>query len=511
MEIETSSYLLSTLKNLLSNNQNFSSTILFIYSDKNNSLINQIKKLEGHKRLIIDNFDENIILKDNNDIKIYLSDVSGRGKSIKICKDFENWIIQKYQYIYFPIGGDITSDDILNRLNELKNKKVALHIDLLETNKIDLIRDFLFSFLIIKCYSKEENVFYFGKEIKIKIEIPNSFEDYFSKFSILNFFEIYKMDYHNIEPLIVTKEITSNIQIVANYLKIKNNNNIDKRGLFFPNLHYTEETLIQFNNVKTIKKEKDEEDAQVLSQKECERLINLEIRKYNKNPNYYQIKTFIDVLANQLILFTKDFFIKVEILNLNQNEGIRSIIFQSFIDSTQHFIKNTYDNILSGQLITYKALNCKYNEEDAIQKANENLIKKEIVSFEAIKPSLVFINEDQMSFSIITNCEKNSNEYKNYKKLINSGTNTNYDLINYKELDQFQFIEEIRKIFNIPPNLNNDKIQENIGSYIFTVDNYIKLILILLRIRAKVPVILMGETGCGKTSLIRIISNLYIN
>ena len=64
-------------------------------------------------------------------------------------------------------------------------------------------------------------------------EIPNSFEDYFSKFSILNFFEIYKMDYHNIEPLIVTKEITSNIQIVANYLKIKNNNNIDKRGLFF--------------------------------------------------------------------------------------------------------------------------------------------------------------------------------------------------------------------------------------------------------------------------------------
>ena len=37
------------------------------------------------------------------------------------------------------------------------------------------------------------------------------------------------------------------------------------------------------------------------------------------------------------------------------------------------------------------------------------------------------------------------------------------------------------------------------------------MILILLRIRSNVPVIMMGETGCGKTSLIRKLSELLNN
>ena len=47
-----------------------------------------------------------------------------------------------------------------------------------------------------------------------------------------------------------------------------------------------------------------------------------------------------------------------------------------------------------------------------------------------------------------------------------------------------------------------------IGSYVFTQDNFAKLIFILIRIRAKIPVLLMGETGCGKTFLIRTLSKL---
>ena len=236
LEIEICKYLLDILNNLLLINKDITSSILFVYFDKTNNLINEIKKKENHKVLIIDKLDKNI-LKDENEIKVYLSDVSGRGKSTKIYKDFEPFINQNYEYFYFPIGDNITRDEILIRLTELKNKNISLHIDLLETNKLDLIRDFLFSFLIMKYYSKDENIFYYGKEIKIKIEIPNSFDNYFNKFHILDFFEIYKMDINNIEPLIVINDITSNVQIVANYLNYKKNNLIDSKGLFFPNLH----------------------------------------------------------------------------------------------------------------------------------------------------------------------------------------------------------------------------------------------------------------------------------
>ena len=56
--------------------------------------------------------------------------------------------------------------------------------------------------------------------------------------------------------------------------------------------------------------------------------------------------------------------------------------------------------------------------------------------------------------------------------------------------------------------LSIENIKAIIGSYCFTSDNFIKMILILLRIRAGIPVIMMGETGCGKTSLIKILSTL---
>ena len=52
--------------------------------------------------------------------------------------------------------------------------------------------------------------------------------------------------------------------------------------------------------------------------------------------------------------------------------------------------------------------------------------------------------------------------------------------------------------------------QDNIN-YVITDDNYKKMILLVYRIKANVPVIIMGETGCGKTSLITKLSQILNN
>ena len=39
-------------------------------------------------------------------------------------------------------------------------------------------------------------------------------------------------------------------------------------------------------------------------------------------------------------------------------------------------------------------------------------------------------------------------------------------------------------------------------------DNFFKMALISLRIQAKIPVILMGETGIGKTALVKLLSSI---
>ena len=60
-------------------------------------------------------------------------------------------------------------------------------------------------------------------------------------------------------------------------------------------------------------------------------------------------------------------------------------------------------------------------------------------------------------------------------------------------------------------NIRKKTLFEIADNYVFTDDNYFKLVLILLRIRAQIPVIMMGETGCGKTSLIRKLSEFIHN
>jgi hypothetical protein len=45
-------------------------------------------------------------------------------------------------------------------------------------------------------------------------------------------------------------------------------------------------------------------------------------------------------------------------------------------------------------------------------------------------------------------------------------------------------------------------------SYVLTVDNLIKILAIRMRFRCGIPVVIMGETGCGKTRLIRYMCDL---
>jgi hypothetical protein len=108
---------------------------------------------------------------EGNDIEIVKSDKSGVGKSTQIKKEIED---NKKTWIYFPIGGVFTREDIIRRLKKLKvNSYCVIHIDLYDTDQTSLMIEFLFSILITRFYGQSEDVFYLSKNIPIKIEIPN--------------------------------------------------------------------------------------------------------------------------------------------------------------------------------------------------------------------------------------------------------------------------------------------------------------------------------------------------
>ena len=70
-----------------------------------------------------------------------------------------------------------------------------------------------------------------------------------------------------------------------------------------------------------------------------------------------------------------------------------------------------------------------------------------------------------------------------------------------KDKDLKYFLSNLKQVMSLEE--SEEEIEKMLGKYKITEDNYKKMILILFRIFANIPVILMGETGCGKTELIK--------
>ena len=315
--------------------------------------------------------------------------------------------------------------------------------------------------------------------------------------------------------LILNNRLDSNFQITFNYLK------------------YYDQGLINENNIKINNEVNQGLNIQILDVDTCENLLKkyLTIQK----PNFYQISAFIKILGNQFSLFSINYFLDANSQENSNIKKFRSFFIKCLINVTKHFITSAYSNILEEQQIANRRQNQNYNEELALEEAKAKLQVKNLVSYDNINPSLIVFNSDGQSLTFI--CTENETEEE--KRTINNFLNSQSlgkekEAPNYKKYKSEEFYDALIKLLDlhrkiIPKTLNMDRnelkkqysnyytnyqdknwqsMDEIVDSYIFTSDNFIKLILIITRIRANLPVILMGETGCGKTSLIRILYDL---
>ena len=539
LELSNAQYFLWILESLYNKNKNnVLSTLLILFSDSNSSLKKQLTLLNGHEYFIVGDIgiDKNIKNDDNlNPVEIWTSNASGVGKSTEIKYEAEKLNLK---YLYFPIGGSFTRTEIINRLTKLEiNKenyeKNYLHIDVYDSDKNSsiIIREFLFSILITRNYSYDEKTFYLGYNSKIVVELPNGFYNMKDKFKLLNYFTNKELLLNELPKLRETKKLLGNNNEPEkqsdnnNKTKMKSNNNnkLTDIQLVTHILKMLEDNSIE-DKIFDIEKNID-----VIPIEECETLIN----KYFtiKEGNYYQKVAFIHILADQFKKFCLSYYLRPNILKQSERAkslfqriinktkinnsitNIRKIMIENLIKLTLYFVKGPYNKIVLNQKKTNTQLFGTFNEEKINEIANQYLSNKdEIISFDKINPSLVFFNEDIQTFSIITTSKPGEEEYNQLLKLYNSQLEINKEkpLINYRELTHEDFILQVKNILNLNT-LSLEQMKKIIGSYCFTSDNFIKMILILLRTRAGIPVILMGETGCGKTSLIKMLSTLLNN
>ena len=477
------------------------SYLLFIYEKNDSGLSREIEKLISDRFILNNNYFKQLNKRNNklDEVIVYSSLYAGYGKTTEIIYKIRK---SKGLYFYLPIGGEFTRDYIIKNLENLNlptehPEKIYLHIDLSDSDKDELINELLFKLIILRYIDSNDKIFSLNYYINIIIEIPKGFINFQKKYKILNLFKqnyIDKLHPIRLEPN--AKNIrSSSIAIVAEVL------------------NYYEQGLIGKQNI-------DLDSPINMKASQCEKIIN----KYFKveNQNYYQKMNFIKILSLQFIKFTENVYFNYQYA---EEDGIGSLIenarisvIQNFIMLTKVFTRSPFDQLLIKKQEESISLFEKfdYDKNKEIEKAiyaleNE---KQEIFSFDLIKPSLVFFNRDGGSLSIISNNDKNDPEYKGLQALWNSRNKNPLEikpLIDYKKLKHEALLNQIKILFSLD-NLTIEQLKqicEEEGNYIFVCDNFIKMVRILLNIEAKIPVILMGETGVGKTKILEMLATLY--
>ena len=483
-------------------NNKINSYLIFLYEKIDSAFARDIERIIPEKNILNDKYLVQSENKDDclNNIELYHAKYSGYGKTTEIInkvKDIGG------EYHYLPIGGSFTRDFVINNIENLKInmnniKNVYLHLDLSDTDNNDLMSEVLFELIILRYLISNNKIFYLGYDMNIIIEIPQGFVDYLEKYRILTLFK--RVFIEKLNPLRLENNVQyirdSPISIVAEVLSLYENNKIDKQNVDLDS---------------KIKK----------SASECEKIINRHFQV--ENQNYYQKMNFIKILSVQFKKFLTSLYLppddpeNIQDPNRNVIRSARVSIIKNFIELSKVFTQSPFDTVLLKQIKSMKIFG-KYEEDKAVQEgidalADENA-KKKVFSFEQIKPSLVFFNQDGQSFSIISNNNKNEKEYKDLKALWNSqkyNQNEWEDLVDYKNMNHEKFLEQIQKLFSLDE-ISIEKLKtlcEKLGNYIFVADNFIKMVRILLNIEAKIPVILMGETGVGKTKLLEMLATLY--
>ena len=395
-------------------NKKINSYLLFFYEKVESGLAREIERLIPEKNILSNGFMKES-RQDNEELKkivLYSSKFSGYGKTTEIFYRIKE---ANGEYHYLPLGGAFSRDYVLTNLENLhlnfkNDKNIYLHLDLSETDNDELMNEILFKLLILKYVDYYEKVFYLGNEIMIIIEIPKGFVEFDKKYKLLNLF--HKEEINELKPLRLEPNAIyvrdSPISIVAEVLTLYKNRNIGRQNI-------------------------DLDKKIEMTPAECEKIINEYFQV--ENQNYYQKMNFIKILSIQFKKLTKNIYLNYD-LNGGKEEIIgkaRINVVKNIIELTKVFTRSPFDTILVRQDESRKLFG-KYDDEQAKEDeimalANE---KQDIFSFEDIKPSLVFFNQDENSLSIISNSNKNDPDYDSLLELWNSNNK------NIKSIEQFE-------------------------------------------------------------------------
>ncbi|RIA89917.1 hypothetical protein C1645_805996 [Glomus cerebriforme] len=396
------------------------------------------------------------------------SDLSGQGKTEWIR---ENSFNKKKIPRSFLISDGMEFGRLVRQFKECKLRPVeSLHINIVSADYPEDVNMFLFELLTLGIVSTNINIACLPSSetpTNIFIEIASTTEQHLLNSLPMTGYLLFNHMTWNIKNLKASQEIESPIQVTCNYLNLLDRNEIDTKEILFK----TNEAI-----------------KEPLPVERCQNL--LEKYFFNKNnkdiSSFRFVEIFVNVLADQLVRFSSSQFFTVYNLKLMVKEtNIRNLILRTLMDGSKDFATRSIKT-KTAQLESMAA------EDD------ENARLGTIVQWDDSNHLIVFFNS-QAPDTISALYRDRTKVHENVKILLKSQIIEDpkkWELDDYNSMsadDLFVKLEYLAR-------RSTEKL--DLPEYALSGDNLIKMALILLRARANIPVIVCGEAGCGKTSLI---------
>jgi hypothetical protein len=370
------------------------------------------------------------------------------------------------------ISGEVSRNLLIQRLKKLfmhppnqSASSIFLHLDISVVGNPETLNDLLFELLVLGCLKSDRAGLFHLTTQHVAIEVANTYHNFLaSKLPICRWFKTEHLvwNMHNFVP---SASVTSDDQFVCNYLQ-----------------------KLQEGDVDTWNPDGKQPSRSVVSIPfaECRKLLDrhfVEHLKDTRSVCFSLLQTFTKFFAQQLREFSKcPFFVPENLAFMRAQPNTRSTIVRSILEVSRDLSIRSIKVWLDEQ------------QEPTVSADTEALMAARMDNMQRWSDSKHVMMFFQLSGRMAV-------LYKNPRhvptSLVDLFRKQKAKLPHYESLTSEQLYEELWPILHRTQPPARDTL------YVLTADNFLKMALIFTKVKANVPVVIMGETGCGKTSLLR--------
>jgi len=414
-----------------------------------------------------------------NEVVMVTSTVPGLGKTETIRnKAAEAGCRMKTIHI----SGPVTRENLVSKLRLLTVDSCdVLHINIALVDDFEFLDICLFEFLVLGCLSSGTDIACRPTK-KVFIEIANTVSNRLrDSLSMLSCFKRMHIKWQNYDNFVVSQEVTSPVQIVCHYLHGLHNGTLDLQDIAFsgPNA------------------------VSVLPAVSCQMLLR-NVFSASADNSFAITEIFLSVFAGQLLKLSSSTFFTTKnlqaMLGTDKTNDVRSGLVKALMEVAKEFACRSVHSCRSTQTAAQTA-------EGVEQKSSEVTLADQMtkrvegmLQWADSNHLLIIFNHDLQSVSPLYRCLEHVPLH--IKQLFKSQMKDLHDFSSFSEDDLFGILLRITKTTT-----KKERLTDTDNFYALTPDNLLKMVLIYMRIRANIPVVIMGETGCGKTSLVRFLAH----